>query len=416
MLEFKLHFKNAYQNTSFFSLHEDTQKFLEEKAYKYKFSHSQIRNLITITIDLQMWNKDIKKEWKDDENKKIAIKHIQQIYENYKNTPKQYFPTNKEKREKKYKVIEVEKNSFGFGSCPVASSKTRCCNLLTLDVYEGCAFECSYCSIQSFYDETMIKIDKDFKAKLLNLKLEKDKIYHIGTGQSSDSLLFGDSFEALSALLEFAKKNQNVILELKSKSNNINALLKSEIPKNVICTFSLNPDVVVQNEELFSASLHGRITAAKTLKDKGVLVGFHFHPMIVFQGFENEYKKIANELMSTFHHDEVAMISFGTLTFIKPVLKNIRANLKSSKILQMPLIEAAGKYSYPLNAKKEMFKMLYDEFKLWHKKVFFYLCMEDESLWNEVFGYEYKNNEEFENAMKNSYMQKIKYAQTNMKD
>ncbi|MDR0467803.1 MAG: hypothetical protein LBG67_03040 [Campylobacteraceae bacterium] len=407
MQDRELHFQNACQNTPFSSLHTNTQKFLEEKAYVYKFSHSQIRNLVTIAIDFQMWNEDIKKEWGDFENRKEVIKHIEKIYENFKNAPKKYL-INKEKRDKKYRVVKVKKDSFGFGSCPVASPKTRCCNLLTLDVFEGCAYECSYCSIQSFYDE--IKIDENFKEKLLNLKLDKDKIYHIGTGQSSDSLLFGDSFEALSSILEFAKKNQNVILELKSKSNNINTLLNSDVPKNVICTFSLNPEIVVQNEEIFSASLDKRIQAASALRDKGILVGFHFHPMIVFDRYLDEYKKIAHLLLGEFNHDEVAMISFGTLTFIKSVLKNIRTTLKSSKILQMPLVETAGKFSYPLSLKKEMFKTLYDEFKPWHKKIFFYLCMEDESLWSEVFGYEYKDNDEFEEAMKKAYMYKIKEA------
>ncbi len=411
MLEKELHFKNACQNTSFKSLHVNTQKFLEEKTNVYKFSHSQIRNLIVVATDLQMWNEDLKKLWKDFGDKKEAIKYIEKIYTNFKNSPKKYALTCKEKREKKYKVVEVGKlDSFGFGTCPVSSSKTRCCNLLTLDVFEGCAYGCSYCSIQSFYDENVIKIDKDFKKKLLNLELDKEKIYHIGTGQSSDSLLFGDSFGALSALLEFARKNQNVILELKSKSNNISTLLKSEVPKNVICTFSLNPEIIVQNEELFSASLEERIRAAKNLRDKGILVGFHFHPMVVFENFEKEYKKIAQKLLDEFKPGEVVMVSFGTLTFIKSVLKSIRANLKSSKILQMPLTETAGKYSYPLWQKKEMFKMLYNEFKPWHKEVFFYLCMEDESLWSEVFGNEYKNNEEFEEAMKKAYMYKIKKA------
>jgi spore photoproduct lyase len=34
--------------------------------------------------------------------------------------------------------------------------------------------------------------------------------------------------------------------------------------------------------------------------------------------------------------------------------------------------------------------------------------MEDESLWQKVFGYEYKNNEAFEEAMLQSYFDKVK--------
>ncbi|MCJ8346013.1 hypothetical protein MJH12_10765, partial [bacterium] len=67
-----------------------------------------------------------------------------------------------------------------------------------------------------------------------------------------------------------------------------------------------------------------------------------------------------------------------------------------SKILQMPFENAAGKASYPIDLKVEFFSRIYQKFAPWHKKVFFYLCMEDPSLWPKVFGFDYANNEEFE--------------------
>ncbi len=101
------------------------------------------------------------------------------------------------------------------------------------------------------------------------------------------------------------------------------------------------------------------------------------------------------------------MISFGTLTFIKPVIKKMRTRAIKSKILQMPFSLINGKYSYPLEIKKELFSYAYNSFKSWHSKVFFYLCMEDISLWPEIFGFSYKNNDEFEKAMINAYKNKI---------
>ncbi len=59
----------------------------------------------------------------------------------------------------------------------------------------------------------------------------------------------------MDALFEFARANSNAILELKSKSKNIKYLLENEVPKNILCTWSLNPNVIVENEEHLSASL-----------------------------------------------------------------------------------------------------------------------------------------------------------------
>jgi spore photoproduct lyase len=187
----------------------------------------------------------------------------------------------------------------------------------------------------------------------------------------------------------------------------VSYLLKNKLPRNIICTFSLNPQAVIDSEEHFTASLSERIKAAKSLSENGVLVGFHLHPMIYFDGWLDEYSRIADALTGDFSPQSVALVSLGTLTFTKPVLRQIRARAAQSKILQMPLHESCGKYSYPLDIKEQMFGGVYRAFEKWHGKVFFYLCMEDKSLWQKVFGYEYESNEAFEENMKKAYIGKI---------
>lgn len=320
---------------------------------------------------MQMWDENIEAFWVDKESKKEAFLALQQAYERLKNTLKTYPKTPNDFKKERFNIEEVEKEHLGLGSCPVASPKTRCCNLMTLDAVESCGFDCSYCSIQSFYKNNTITFDKNFAQKLERLELDPTKTYHIGTGQSSDSLMWGNRVGVLEALFSFARKHPNVILEFKSKSDNISYLLEHEVPKNVLCTWSLNPQVIIDNEEKRSSSLTERIQSARALADKGVLVGFHFHPIVLFEGWKEAYTAIVKELLERFTCKEVALISMGTLTFIKPVLKKIRLRAQSSKILQMPLVDASGKYSYPLSFKEEMFSTLYKAFAPWHTEVFF---------------------------------------------
>ena len=409
---FKEKFEKNVKNTYFEHLNSKTQEFIKEKALKYGFSFQELKQLIDMSIDFEMWDESrVYEIWSDKESRKKSFAHIKTIWEDLKNRPKSYKEFSNSTsydHSRKISFIESEKEELGLGKCPVASPKTRCCNLMTLDAVESCGFDCSYCSIQSFYNQNRIGFDKNFAQKLKNLKLDPDKNYHIGTGQSSDSLLWGNKEGIMEALFEFAKENQNVILELKSKSKNIKYLLENDVPKNILCTWSLNPTTIVENEEHLSASLEERIESARALADKGVLVGFHFHPIVVYENYLEEYKEVVQRVLKTFSADEVVLVSMGTLTFIKPVIKKLRERSFKSKILQMPLIDASGKYSYPLETKLEMFKGVYDAFEPWHKKVYFYLCMEDHSLWKEVFGYEYNSNEEMERDMIDSYKNKIR--------
>jgi spore photoproduct lyase len=145
------------------------------------------------------------------------------------------------------------------------------------------------------------------------------------------------------------------------------------------------------------------------ISDKGTIVGFHFHPIVHYSDWQDEYHSAYLQIQDMFGPEEVAMISIGTLTFIKPVIKKIRERNFHSKILKMPMVEAAGKLSYPPEIKLELFRHAYDSFsKQWQDSVFFYLCMEDHALWKQVFGFDYHSNEELEQVMKNNYFQKIR--------
>ena len=407
-------FNKAIQNTLFFKLPIIEQDFIKKKAFELKFSHQELKQIIDMSRDLEMWNeKSIIDIFPEHTQKKVVFSRLKIGYENIRSTPNSYknFELKNIAKEQKYTFKTEDKDGFGLGLCPVASEKTCCCNLLTLDAVESCGFDCSYCSIQSFYNQNTITFDSGFANKLLNLNLDKNKTYHIGTGQSSDSLMWGNREGVLDALFQFAKENPNVLLEFKTKSDNIKYFLENDVPKNILCTWSLNTQTIIENEEHLSASLEKRIAAARKVADKGVKVGFHFHPIVEYENYLREYEEVYDKLLATFDKSEVALVSFGTLTFIKPVIKQLREREFRSKITQMPFEDASGKNSYPDATKVEMFQHAYKSFAPWHSgdkdDIFFYLCMEEHEMWAKTFGYQYSTNNDFERAMLSVYCNKV---------
>ncbi len=403
-------FSKAVHNGFYDKLNEANKSFIKELAFGKKLSLQEIREYVIIARDLDLWDEgDLASLYQEHPSKKIALQKTKKAYEDLRirQNSYKYFTPHINHQEQKYRFTTVEKDGFGLGMCPVASEKTRCCNLLTLDAVESCGFDCSYCSIQSFYNQNTIAFDRGFADKLASLKLDPNKTYHIGTGQSSDSLMWGNREGVLDALFEFARRYPNVILEFKTKSDNIAYLLENDVPKNILCTWSLNTPTIIQNEEHLTASLEKRLDVARKLADKGVKVGFHLHPIVEYENYLNEYGAVYELLLDKFLPQEVALVSFGTLTFIKPVIKQLRSRDFKTKITQMPFDPIAGKFSYPLETKIEMFSHAYKSFVPWHKKVFFYLCMEEHSLWKKCFGYEYATNNDFENAMLFAYTQKL---------
>ena len=403
-------FQASIQNTLFYKLPPKEQEFIRLKADLHRFSHQEIKQIIDIARDLEMWNeKNIIEIFPEHSQKKVVFSRLKKAYEELRSKPNSYkeFELKNIRNEQKFTFKTEAKDGFGLGLCPVASEKTRCCNLLTLDAVESCGFDCSYCSIQSFYNQDTITFDSSFATKLKNLELDKNRTYHIGTGQSSDSLLWGNREGVLDALFDFARENPNVILEFKTKSDNIKYFLENDIPKNILCTWSLNTPTIIENEEHLTASLEKRIRAARRVADKGVKVGFHFHPIVEYENYLGEYSEVYARLLREFEADEVTLVSFGTLTFIKPVIKQLRERDFRSKITQMPFVDASGKSSYPHTTKVEMFRHAYESFAPWHNEVFFYLCMEEHEMWKEAFGYQYSTNNDFERAMLGAYTKKL---------
>ena len=407
----------ASENPLFRNLDPGNREFIGNMADRHRLTQQDLNNIVEIATDFEMWDAGpLADHWDESETdhlqgkrrKQEILARLTRRREELRTELPDYSRNSKPLREKGPITFSEKTDSDPvLGLCPVFSDKTRCCNLQTLDAVMNCGYECTYCSIQSFYHGEEIIFQGNFKEKLETIQIDPNRIYHIGTGQSSDSLLWGNRNNVLSDLFEWVDRHPNVILELKTKSANVGYLLENPVPPNVIATWSLNVESVVKNEEFRTAPLSARLSAARKAADKGILVGFHLHPIVAFQGWQTEYPELVRHLTTHFTTEEVALVSMGTLTFIKPVMKQLRQRKIASKILQMPFEDAAGKFSYPLDLKKEFFKTVYDCFGPWHGKVFFYLCMEDPSLWPYVFGYDYADNAEFEDAMKSAYMNKV---------
>ena len=399
------------------SLSDQNKLFLETISSKYKFSYQELRQLSVISADFSMWKSksvrdfiiEIESENAAGLHKKDVLKILVSRWNDLKDSKTQYESQSSKIRERPAprKVTVSDSQNEVFGMCPVASEKTVCCNLMTIDAVQGCSLGCSYCSIQTFYTDGKISIDKNLAEKLSKIPLDPSKNYHIGSGQSSDSLAIGNREGVLDAQLEFARKNSNIILEFKTKSSNIDHLVKTDVPKNVFVSWSLNPQLFIDNEEHGTASLDQRISSARRLSDKGILIGFHFHPIVYYENYEKDYSDVVKKVMATFEPSEIAMISMGTLTFIKPAIQKLRSTGLSSKVLQIPMADAVGKSSYTREIKAEIFNHVYRLFNHWHDKVFFYLCMEESAVWESVFGDYYASNTEFENALFKSVHSKM---------
>ena len=404
-----------YPGTLYDRLDPAARACIDGAVSRYRCTAQEVRHLCQAARDLAMWGEpgigawwaraesDIDSALPARERKKRLIGALREHLDRLRREPTRYdrpapAPAPAPRRPP-LRFADAAGEAEVFGDCPVRSDRTLCCNLKTIDAVQNCSFGCSYCTIQTFYGDR-VTVDRDLGRKLRAIELDDRRFYHIGTGQSSDSLVWGNRGGILDELCRFAAEHPNVLLELKTKSANVSYFLERPAPPpNLVCSWSLNTAAVIEHEEHFTAPLERRLAAARRFADLGRKVAFHFHPMVHYDGWETEYPALAARLIDRFDPAEVAFISQGSVTFIKPVMKRIRQRGEPTRILQADLVaDPHGKLTYPDDLKVRMFHTMYRALAPWHGRVFLYLCMEKAAIWDRAFGWRYASNDEFERA------------------
>ena len=409
------------QHTLFNTMDTTGQEAIRDIAMANRLTRQELQQIVDAAIDLEMWDeKSLVARWQElrqasrlqgREFKKWALRQLAGQLASLRDSTTLYHGQPRRQRPYRSRKIQLEQQPAArqiFGMCPVRSEKTLCCNLRTIDAVQNCGFGCSYCSIQTMYAGSNISFDQHFRDKLEAIDLDPDRHYHIGTGQSSDALMWGNRYNILEDMLQFARKWPQALIEFKTKSKNVDYLLHTDVPRNVVCSWSLNPDIIIRNEEHLTAGLIERLTAARAVANRNIRVGFHLHPMLHYQGWGQDYSNLIALILERFQPEEVVFISFGALTFPRPILKKLRTYGIKSRINQTPMTaNPEGKLTYPDPIKTQLFRHAYHAFTAWHGRVFFYLCMEEARFWDQSFGYRYPDNATMEAALMQSAWDKL---------
>ncbi len=291
------------------------------------------------------------------------------------------------------KVIYITRNEGDFlKKCP-GTRKAICCNYYILNLITNCPLDCTYCILQQYlHNNPVIKIFSNIE----NLFSEVDSALNswgkqyplrIGTGELSDSLALDDLTGFSVDLVEYFKNKENVIFELKTKTSNIDNILSIEGAENIVIGWSVNPQNIIDSDEKGSASLDARIDAARKCEKNDYKIAFHFDPLIIYEGCENDYCGVIDKIRSSISPESIAWISIGALRFSEPMKWIMKERFPDSKIIygEQTLCEDK-KYRYIRPLREEIFKKIYTRLKKSYPKVSVYFCMEESYIWKDVAG------------------------------
>jgi spore photoproduct lyase len=278
------------------------------------------------------------------------------------------------------KVFVVAQEDDYFKKCPCTAG-AQGCGYHIFNCGFGCVFECSYCFLQQYTNTPGIILPANLNAYFDSLKHYQHSGMRLGTGEFSDSLALDPITDYSKSIIDFLKNYPKVTFEFKTKSIHVANLLGQTPRGNIVVSWSLNPQKMIDRNEFLTPALNDRLKAAQACSKAGYKIGFHFDPLIHYPGWRKDYENVVSRIFDFLSPRCIVWISLGTFRFspsLKPILE---ARFPNNSILDGELfLGYDNKLRYSFQARQDMYRHLLTTIRKFSKKIWVYLCMEDHAM------------------------------------
>lgn len=284
----------------------------------------------------------------------------------------------------------------------------RCFNFLKIMPYTGvCPYNCAYCW---FKDPVLIpRINVEFFDRLpkvldeLRVARRTPTVFtftHYKTDCFTMEHLTGMCLDAA----RFFENSDGFALQFLTKSDFVDCLLVDPVPQKCVVTFSVNAPYIVKNVDLGTPLLSDRLAAARRLSDAGIPVMLRVDPMMIFDGWQRDYKAMVDQILDAFDPEHITL---GTPRFQTKDELSVVVNQTSSSrareflsgqadlmdVHKPGIPEADGAFasyfanmsvSYDDAVRAELYSFVYNRFRERDPNLSIGLCEEPGSMWSRV--------------------------------
>ena len=293
-------------------------------------------------------------------------------------------------RSKRLLYLTEFKGKF-FKRCPGSRPGLACCNYFVLNWGLQCDMNCSYCYLQSFINTPTLTIYtnlNDAFDELRDMREMHNSPLRIGTGETVDSLSLDEITLFSHELISFFRDYPKWTLEFKTKSDKVDQFLDVEHNGNVIVSWSINPQNIIEKEEHGTATMQSRLAAAEKCVAKGYQISFHIDPMIWHPEWESSYAGLVDEIAKRFTPQQVPYMSVGALRFQpeQRAMMRERFGMNSYVTTAETFSSSDGKLRYDARLRQDMYQKVLTRFKEKDPNWRIFMCMETPETWVKTEG------------------------------
>jgi len=215
----------------------------------------------------------------------IAIPHYKDVF----NRPGQDFLAQKASPKL---ILAVRRDNYFYKGAPM-------CENYGLEHFYystqmmNCIYNCAYCYLQGLYPSAnvvaFVNTEDYFSA------IPSEPAY-ISISYDADIMALENLFGYAALWINFVKQHPHITLEVRTKSANFNSISNIQPCKNVILSWTISPQSVIDTYEEGAPSLSSRLKSVKAAIEKGWNVRLCMDPILPLADWKASFEEMLDQI------------------------------------------------------------------------------------------------------------------------
>jgi len=267
----------------------------------------------------------------------------------------------------------------------------RCASYVKLvPISNGCPYYCTYCYLSYVYRDYLpfIKMNINYGKmcdEISDLTACAQNTISFNMGEMLDSLALDHVSRLTSRLVPLFSRLSDGYLTLLTKSSNIDGLLSLAPNHQIVVSWSLNTQPMIDLFEVGTADLEERIHAAKRCQERGYRVRLRIDPGILYPDWQRDYAELICKSLAVLEPENITL---GMLRLLPGHFRLARQayGTRGVRLQNLGLAERASdhKYRYPRPQRVEFYRFLTDVILSHSRQMSVSLCRETPYVWDHL--------------------------------
>lgn len=210
----------------------------------------------------------------------------------------------------------------------------------------GCLYDCDYCYLQGLYPSANTVLFVNLEDAFSQLEPLLNKPTLVATSYDTDTLAVEALTQQSRQWLEFAATQDNLHLEIRTKSANFKPLAEITPNPNVTLAWTLSPQPIIERYEHATPSLDKRLKAVKSAQEAGWNVRICIDPVIYTDQFDALYPDLIDKTFAILDPEKISELTLGSFRMSQHHLRALK-KLRRSDVAFYPYAVQDDIVTYP---------------------------------------------------------------------